>query len=365
MQKTTAILSPDIMKFTKYFFGDIPEPSDTTSDIRKILNSHETDLVLTTVAKGNHIENNSLTSALADIGVLKYTENRIFRFACPIFLESDLQTLKKLTATHAEAIANKLLDHKAEFINAVKSLDSNFSPETHLYHMLCAAVFDGCFFDRLAAAGIVTVSKPQPNGGDYLPVIYQDSPGITAFSASLLCSYNRLSAPAGTFSSFGDANGARNDMYRWYVRLKQSDNMPNGISLSDLRNKLSESFSNTVKGIKPAPEFCEIFNRFGYMKGNITCVPIYTSSEKAEMVNKLDELTAELALREMIDALNNVASASELTSAIHGVPVPDIANEVYHLLFGQINEYLVRGGLAAAPEYRPGEGRYLRCFEIN
>ena len=353
------------MKFSKYFFGDLPEPSEGTQGIRKILNSPETDLVLTTVAKGNHIESNSLTSALADTGVLRYTENGNFRFACPLFLESDLKTLKELTSTHAEVIANKLLNYKNDYRKAVKALDSNFSPETHLYHMLCAAVFDGCFFDRLAAAGIVTVSKPQPNGGDYLPVIYQDSPGITAFSASLLCSYNRLTAPAGTFSSFGDADGTRNDMYRWYVHLLQSNNTTYGILPAELRIKLAESFANAVKGIKPTQEYREIFNRLGYMNGDGPSVPVYTSSEKAETVRKLDELAAELVLRDMINALNNVASAPELTSAIHGVPTPDIANEVYHLLFGQINEYLIRGGMVASPEYRPGEGRYLGCFEIN
>ena len=43
--------------------------------------------------------------------------------------------------------------------------------------------------------------------------------------------------------------------------------------------------------------------------------------------------------------------------------VRDIANEIYHLIFGETNEILVRSGLVSTPPYYPGEGRYFRSFE--
>ena len=45
------------------------------------------------------------------------------------------------------------------------------------------------------------------------------------------------------------------------------------------------------------------------------------------------------------------------------VPAGETANELYHILFGGINEELVRRGLTAAPPDRPGEGRYLQCIK--
>lgn len=41
----------------------------------------------------------------------------------------------------------------------------------------------------------------------------------------------------------------------------------------------------------------------------------------------------------------------------------EVANEIYHSIFGEVNEALVRSGLVAEPEAISGEGRYFRSFE--
>ena len=68
-------------------------------------------------------------------------------------------------------------------------------------------------------------------------------------------------------------------------------------------------------------------------------------------------------IEEAARTLREVQGRLEITAARHGVPAGETANELYHILFGGINEELVRRGLTAAPPDRPGEGRYLQCIK--
>jgi len=357
------------MKFHKFFFGDLPAADSTAPDPRKILNNERTDLILSAIAKGTPFTaDDALVKGLIDIGIIRNNDGK-WHFACPVFLKADEITLRRLTSEHAAAIADKLLTRKADFFTIVSHIKDAFPPERHIYHLLCAAVFDGRFFDRLAESGTLTVSKPQKYVQDYLPVIYEDDPALNSFSAEILCSYNRLTAKAGNFISFGDAAGDRRDFFRWYQRITRGNEFVTPykmeIPLPEFREELARQFIRAIEGHNIRPEYAELFETFGYLQNGNPAVPVYNAELMRETVAALDGFTAELILTDMKSALEAVASAPELTAIRHGVPVPDVANEVYHLLFGQINEYLVRGGIAAAPEYRPGEGRYFKCFEIN
>ena len=53
-----------------------------------------------------------------------------------------------------------------------------------------------------------------------------------------------------------------------------------------------------------------------------------------------------------------------ITAVSHGVPFNEIANELYHILFGSVNEELMVRGIVSSPLLRQGEGRYLKCIEI-
>ena len=61
--------------------------------------------------------------------------------------------------------------------------------------------------------------------------------------------------------------------------------------------------------------------------------------------------------------LREAGETLSLTAVRHGVPPAEIANELYHILFGGINEAAVSRGLAAVPPRKPGEGRYLQCIQ--
>ena len=354
------------MRFHKYFFGDMP----TSPDLCAVVKSSETDVLLEKLlnAAAGSIKSKDFAVGkdLINAGILRADEFGSLYFACPVFSADDEAVLRRLTCESAEIIAGKIEKCKDRLYEAVNGIDDRYTPDVHIYHLLCGAVFDGCFFDRLAEAGVLTVSKIQKNGEDYLPVIYEDAPSLNKLSAGILCSYNRLSAGRGTFVSFGDAAGKRHDFFRWYrdaVNGKVS--FQTEVDIIREKQTLTEMFARAYNGEAIPEKYIYVFEKIGYMKNGRICVPVYSKEIMCDVVKKLDAIAAEAVMDEMAASLREVASASGLTAVRHGVPVADIANEVYHLMFGQINEELVKRGIAAAPEYHPGQGRYLKSFEIK
>jgi len=45
--------------------------------------------------------------------------------------------------------------------------------------------------------------------------------------------------------------------------------------------------------------------------------------------------------------------------------VDEVANEMWHQIFGYTNEYLVKCGFVQEPEYEDGQGRYLQAIYCN
>ena len=79
------------------------------------------------------------------------------------------------------------------------------------------------------------------------------------------------------------------------------------------------------------------------------------------------------AIEELIEKvlLKPVANVFEcmrdlgITPSLHRVPLKETANECWHILFGSINEALVKNGFVSPPEAGAGEGRYLRCIVLS
>ncbi|MBQ7865713.1 MAG: hypothetical protein IJ350_05020, partial [Clostridia bacterium] len=112
-------------------------------------------------------------------------------------------------------------------------------------------------------------------------------------------------------------------------------------------------------------EWHTIFQHFGYTEQARPCVPVYTATECETFQQQLDALVAPLLMPELRTMLAELATCNQLTAIRHGVTSADLANEVYHILFGQINEQLAQCGQVAQPSQVPGEGRYLRCVEME
>lgn len=101
---------------------------------------------------------------------------------------------------------------------------------------------------------------------------------------------------------------------------------------------------------------------FGYVKDGDICVPVFNQTDEP-IITDLAELIKENLYDAVVCTLQNIQTNLVITATRHGVPASEIANELYHILFGAINEELVKRGLTAAPPHKPGEGRYLQCIE--
>ena len=358
------------MKFNKYFFENYPmnTPFDMNNP-RYVLSLDGVDEILEIISSSkpysltiNDFDNQNLVCALLHIDVLQSKDNKL-AVAVPFFLESDAIVLKELSKRVANEISNVLLLHKDKIIEIINQIDNGYFYDRNLYHLLCGYIFDGLMFDYLEENQLVTNSLMHKTGLDYLVILYEDSKILNEYSDLLLCSYNRLISDGKGFVSFGDSNGYRKDFYR-YKRLNELNKLTeietNYINIPT--EELIINFEKLVDGSKIDSKFIEIFNYFGYCENNEIIVPVYDETSY-KIANELYKYVLEFTKEAINDALSIIEKEDRLTAIAHGVNKKDIANEIYHLIFGEVNEKLVDSGLVAKPNHIDGEGRYFKSFE--
>lgn len=269
-------------------------------------------------------------------------------------------------------LADLIGDKIAEIWTCCAEIQNGFSIEMNLYHILCGMVFDGNFFDYLSDNGSLVTSRRHPSGLDYLSVIYEKCDALQTLSNGLLCSYNRLVNDKCSLQSFGDANGNRFDFYRFF-RLMERENLP--AKFKDAEVILHESFggankdallSDVLSLIQTgwcAPTTMKLLEQFGYMQNGNICVPIYTPVHQ-KYIMEIEGIIEKYLGEAMSSTLSDLAASIDITAVKHGVNRLEIANELYHILFGSINEELVLQKIVADPQPIPGEGRYFRCIEM-
>lgn len=298
-------------------------------------------------------------------------ENDYVLFDTPIFLREDATALH----TSMDIVANKLTNEIENCIPSIRelcsSISNGFSVETNLYHILCGMVFDGSFFDYLETNNAVATSRPHASGLDYLSVIYEKCSELDAYSDGLLCSYNRFANSCCALQSFGDANGNRHDFYRFF-RLLETGNLPEQYhtaqQLLDECGNISKEeilyhISNYIKqGYCPASVLA-LLEHFGYVNDGVISVPTYTEADNEIIDAILDVIETHLG-KIFVAELTSLSKEIAINANCHGVAYREIANELYHILFGSINEELVRRGIVAKPQYYPGEGRYLKSIQL-
>lgn len=125
---------------------------------------------------------------------------------------------------------------------------------------------------------------------------------------------------------------------------------------------LIEQFELLIDGKEIDASYQEIFEYFGYVENGKTIIPVFDRSTD-EIVENLNEFVLSLVGDTLKNALLKIASHKNLLAIQHEVDVKDIANEIYHLIFGEVNEQLVQAGIVEKPPYIEGEGRYLQCYE--
>ena len=295
----------------------------------------------------------------------------ILLYDTPIFLEEDTPALRTFSQTSAAPLAELLWKQKAVLWDCVRQLQNGFDAPSNLYHILCGMILDGLLFDHLSRRGAVSVSRPHASGLDYLSVIYQDCNSLQTFSNGLLCSYNRLTDGQTSLQSFGDANGDRLDFYRLF-RLREQGRLPDryaeagGLLSAPPKGREKQTILSQTRALLltgTCDLLClDLLELFGSAKAGRICVPVY-SNQDLPIIRQLENLVVEILLDPLAQTLLAAPRELGLTAAHHGVSPGEIANELYHILFGGINEALANLGLVAPPPDHPGEGRYWQCIE--
>ena len=312
-----------------------------------------------------------LVRKLISGGVLREDGSKL-SFDCPIFLRGDAEALHREIASKASVLVDLLEGSLSDIRACCAGIHNGFSVERNLYHILCGMVFDGRFFDSLSSRGVLSSSRQHPSGLDYLTVIYEKCDELQSLSDGLLCSYNRLVNDECSLQSFGDARGNRFDFYRLF-RLLEQENLPPQFMPAE--KILKESFGGTDKNAllsetvsllrtgRCAPGAMALLELFGYVDNGVYCVPVYMPEHQTEIM-RIGDIAEKCLVDAFADRLMELAGTIDITAVRHNVNRLEIANELYHILFGSVNEELVVRGIVAAPEYIPSEGRYLKSIEV-
>lgn len=362
-------------KFAYFFFEnfDPGEEVNSPENPRNFLGK-ETDTILSAIAEGMDDEQAlcdqygvSLVQKLITGGVLRRSNARIL-FDCPVFLREDAAVLRTEIASHASALVDVLEDSLDEIRACCARIENGFPIALNLYHILCGMVFDGSFFDHLSNRGALATSRQNPSGLDYLTVIYEKCEELQALSHGLLCSYNRFVNEKCALQSFGDAHGDRVDFYRFF-RLMEQGTVPGKFKEVETlihktsKDALLDEVITLIQTDVCDPDVVALLERFGYMQNGSLCVPVYLPEHQTP-IRKIGEIVEKCLGEAMSKTLMDLTSSIEITSVRHSVNPLEIANELYHIVFGSINEELVTRGIVTKPEYIPGEGRFLKCIEL-
>lgn len=308
---------------------------------------------------------------LIDGGVLR-PSGIALAFDCPIFLREDATILHTEIASKASRLVDLLQNSMTAIWDCCARIENGFPVELNLYHILCGMVFDGDFFEHLSNKGALATSRQHPSGLDYLTVIYEKCQELQTLSDGLLCSYNRFANAKCSLQSFGDAQGNRFDFYRFF-RLMEQGTLPD--KFKDAEALLIDDFGGANKELllgevlsliqtgQCDPAVMALLELFGYVQNGTFCVPVYTPEHK-KCIAEIEGIVEKCLGNAMSDTLIELAGSIDITAVKHGVNHMEIANELYHIVFGSINEELTKRGIVAAPQCIPGEGRYFKCIEL-
>lgn len=360
-------------KFDYYLFENFDPDceADHPDNPRNFLNS-SMDPVLSQIINcgGDSVElHTQQLQQLRNSGVLRLV-NRRMMFDCPIFLREDAAVLSREVAVHASGLTDLLSRRMLDIANCCSKIKNGFSAQENLYHILCGMIFDGRFFAFLSRNGVVSTSRLHPSGLDYLVVIYEICSELDGFSRKLLCSYNRFANETCSLQSFGDSDGDRFDFYRFFRLLEQGKLSPAYQTAEHLWTQeqfqksafLSETAALVHTG-HCAPGAMSLLEVFGYLKNGEICVPVYTPQHQ-DTIAEIENIVEQALGTAVAQTLFELSDTLPITSVVHGVRWTEIANELYHILFGTINQQLVDRKLVSEPQFFLGQGRYRKCIEL-
>lgn len=319
--------------------------------------------------------------------------NDKYKLNFTVFLEKDMPLLDKYFVNIGRIIGEKIIEKKEIVYEKISQLSNypNFSKERLLYHIICDSIFDGTAFQFFTDRDIFLHSKPQPGNRDYIIFGYEDSEIVEFHSNGLLCSSNNYRSKSFIFNSFGDSDGERRDMFRFFRKVIKSlegatpfnDLNFAYIKLIEERNsEIAERCGELIWNISKRKidlselsynekDLVHFLHLLGYIQideknNTVLCnVPIFDIVDK-EVINEISEIIlSDICNLVRITFEDFEKNAIDLTAIKHKVDIKEISIELWHQVFGFTNEYLVKQKFVEKPENKKGEGRYLRSFGIK
>ena len=267
-------------------------------------------------------------------------------------------------------IVDNLERAKKDIYSLADRINNGFAASVNLYHILCGSIFDGLLFDYLSDIHVVSTSRQHASGLDYIITIYEDCPELNLFSRKLLCSYNRFTDGYRSLQSFGDSNGTRRDFYR-FARLRELGAIPeeyadiralwDNLDRENFRESLLDETQQLYEEGRCRKPYAELLNFFGYQRGGKITVPVFYKKHM-DIICEIEQIVKTCVLEELKIILKE--PGGNLICGSHGVPSKEIGNEIYHILFGLINEELVSRDYVCSPDELMSEGRYLKSIEF-
>ncbi|MFA6941903.1 MAG: hypothetical protein WCQ54_13145 [Clostridiaceae bacterium] len=316
-------------------------------------------------------------------------KNDRYKLNFTVFLEKDIPVLEDSFLKTGKEIGNIIINNSREIYKKLQDIKSHdkFAIERLLYHIICDKVFDGEAFDYFSERNLFSPYKKQVGDRCYLIFGYEDSGILESFSNKILCSSNNYRTKSFVFNSFGDLDGQRRDMFRFF-RMAQNS-MEN---ISDFKN-LNLSYLNIIddknreiaegcgelilkcinkdisydKLSDQEKEFADFLIELGYLVNNnkLFCpVPVFESSDDT-VIEEISNLILNSIFETVKKIFNDFEkNASDLTSIRHGVDMKETAIELWHQVFGRTNETLSEIGFVEKPVYKENQGRFLQSITV-
>lgn len=393
-------------KLNFYFFGEIGEYDKYNPEF--VCNREYASEILYIIAKNKpftisrfeiakllNIKDEVVANNINNLELINAIEvkNNSYQVKFPIILEKDIEKIEKYIYKVGEVIGKKIIDIKDVLYAKVSQLRcfKHYTYERILYHIICDKIFDGTAFEFFTKRNTFCSSKLQPGNRNYIIVAYEDSKLVEKHSNKILCSSNNYRSSEFTFNSFGDLNGLRKDMFRFF-RLTQKSvhsassfdkvNIAYNNVLDRMNKKIAYECGNLIRSViekditysqlseqeKSIAQFLQELEYISINEDNSISVNItvFYDFEVATTIKELSDIILENIfpiVKEIFDSFE--INVSEITPVRHNVDIKETANELWHQIFGATNEYLVKEGFVATPNNIDGQGRYLRSLTIS
>ena len=306
-----------------------------------------------------------------------------------IIVEEDLKAIDDFSKCIAQKLSDSIVSKQEELNSLCTKLScfEQFDSKELLYHIIGCMILDGSAIDDLANYGYFKNSKAQVDNRDYILFGFEKSDLVDEFSEGILCSCNNYRTDLLSFVSFGDAAGNRNDFFRFerqvikqinqmessnktkqsYLNLLQNHHKENGLKCAHLISRMLNGEVHEDQYNKDDDLYLEYLKSFNYIKNNDQkwhiIVPVFLEQDRL-VIEAIHKLIMKEVILHLSEDFSTAHKRLDISSVKHGVDVKEILNEMWHQIFGHVNESLVKKGLFKTPDYFEGEGRYLKCIEV-